>query len=105
MMIQWLDDTINDLHDIVYLCRQDIGKLKGVGYDVSLVDLAETKHTVLRQLRAQVNGDNLEDNQKMISRDRAFTNLVQITRYIRRYGKFVFRKEPEKAARYNVTYY
>lgn len=99
------DDTIQDLHDIAYLGKQDLTVFEPVNYDVTKFDQAETLSSELMILLARMNGEKHEDNELKTLRDKSYYYVKEVVDYIRKYGKYAFRNDPEKAKLYTSTYY
>lgn len=98
-------DTIQDLHDIAYKAKLDLSGFEKINYDVSLFDKADAYSNSLMLLLSRMNGEDREDSDTKLVRDKAYTNLKMLVDYIRRYGKYVFRDNPERAAAYTSQYH
>lgn len=97
-------DTIQDLHDLAYMGKKDIRPFNAINYDISLFDQADAMSNELMLLLGRMNGNADDDSQIKFLRDKAYTNLKTIVDYARRYGKYVFRNDPERSANYARAY-
>lgn len=98
-------DMIQDLMDLAVLGRQNPEPLQSINFDMSLLDEAENKAGEMADILAKANGAKDDDNEAKVLRDKAYTYLKKIVDEIRRYGKFVFRKDPDHAAKYASAYH
>ena len=99
------NDVIQDLHDIAYMGKQDLTVFTSFNYDVTLFDKAETTSSELMILLARKNGERNSDNEFKTLRDKCFYYVKEVVDYIRKYGKYAFRNDPEKARLYTSAYY
>ena len=99
------DDLIQDLHDIAYMGKQDVTVFEPISYDVTKFDKADSFSSELMILLARMNGEKHDDNEAKSLRDKCFNYVKEIVDYIRKYGKYAFRNDPEKAKLYTSAYY
>jgi len=97
-------DMIQDLMSLAVLGKENLEVLAQTNFDANLLDQAETEADEMADLLAMANGTKDEDNHAKITRDKAFTYLKGYVTEVRRYGKFVFRKNKEHAAKYASQY-
>ena len=55
-------------------------------------------------LLGRINSDGKDSAQKQL-RDKAFINLNELVHIVQRYGKYVFRSNPDKLKDYQRKYY
>ncbi len=95
-------DTIQDLHDLAYMGKQDPAAFEAINYSIEKFDQAEAYSNSLMLLLSKINGD--DDNDHKEFRDKAFMNLSNLVQYVQRYGKYVFRDDPERREDYQRKY-
>ncbi len=91
---------IQDLNDLGVIGRQSAEQLEAIGFDMSLlaraVEMSEKMATLLG--KSQVDRPEYREAKQM--RDRAFTYLKEAVDETREYGRFAFRKNPERVKGY-----
>lgn len=97
-------DMIQDLVDLSVLGKEQTELLQQTNFDATLLDQAETTADEMSELLARANGTKDENNKAKVLRDKAYTYLKGIVDEVRRYGKFIFRKDDEHAAKYASAY-
>lgn len=98
-------DMIQDLMDLSVLGKDHTDLLAKTGFEAAMLDQAETMADQMSVLLAKANGAKESNNESKIMRDKAYIFLKQLVDEVRRYGKFVYRKDPEHAAKYASAYY
>lgn len=97
-------DMIQDLMDYATLGHDNQALLEGVGFDLLLLDRAETLANSLSETLAYNNNDKNTSSELKNQRDRAFTYLYQAIQEVNRIGQFVFWRNPERKKGYVNTY-
>lgn len=97
-------DMIQDLMDLSVLGKEHTDLLEQTNFDSNLLVQAETMADEMAELLARANGTKDEDNKAKVLRDKAYTYLKGIVDEVRRYGKFVFRKDAGHVAKYASAY-
>lgn len=97
-------DTIEDMHVLAKIGRENPAPLEKIGFDLSLLDLADKKASELTQLRSSLNGKLYQSSEAIIKRGQIYTLARRDVEEVRRFGKFVFRNDPEHAKLYSSHY-
>ena len=97
-------DMVQDLSDLSVLGKANEGLLTGVGMDMGLLDVAETKSAEMAHLLALMNGERTDNSNAKIMRDRAFTLLKASVDEVRATGKYVFRNDPQRLKGFYSAY-
>jgi len=97
-------DMIQDLVDLSVLGKEQTELLNQTNFDATLLVRAETVADEISVILARANGTKDENNKAKVLRDKAYTYLKAIVDEVRRYGKFVFRKDEEHLAKYASEY-
>jgi hypothetical protein len=97
-------DMIQDLMNLSVLGKEHAELLQQTNFESSLLIQAETMADEMSELLARANGSKNEDNKAKVLRDKAYTYLRGIVNEVRRFGKFVFRKDADHAAKYASAY-
>ena len=98
-------DMIQDLSDLSVLGKANIEPLKNINLNLELLDQAAVLSEDMASLLAKANGQKLGDNNLKITRDKAYTYMKQAVDEIRRNGKYVFWRTPEREKGYVSKYY
>lgn len=97
-------DMIQDLMDLSVLGKEYTSFLQETHFDAALLDQAETVADEMSELLGRANGMRDSNQESKLMRDRAYTFLRELVSEVRRYGKFVFRKDEDHAAKYASEY-
>lgn len=97
-------DMIQDLMNLSVLGKDNIPLLQKINFDVALLDKAESMADEMADLLAKANGAKDEDKKAKVLRDKAYTYLKVVVDEVRRYGKFIFRKDENHVAKYASDY-
>lgn len=97
-------DMIQDLVTLTLLGKENTNLLNAINFDSSLLLKAESMADQMADLLGRANGTKNENNEAKTMRDKAYTHLKGLVDEVRRYGKFVFRKDKEHAAKYASEY-
>ena len=98
-------DMIQDLMDLSVLGKDHLEKLQETGFDAAMLDQAENMADQMSVLLARANGTKDSNSESKEIRDKAYSYLKELVSEVRRYGKFVFRKDEEHAAKYASAYH
>lgn len=98
-------DMIQDLSDLSVLGIANPEPLKKINLDMTLLDKAAVLSEEMASLLAKSNGQKLGDNNLKIIRDKAYMHMKQAVDEIRRHGKYVFWRTPEREKGYVSKYY
>ena len=97
-------DMIQDLSDISVLGNANTAELEAINFDLAQLDLAAQRADELAELLAKANGAQLENASAKDIRDRAYTHLKEAVDELRDFGKYVFRKDPNRYKGYISRY-
>ena len=97
-------DMIQDLSDISVLGKANPTPLEAINYDMTVLDQAETMSGDLADVLALANGSRMESSKAKETRDKAYTHLKETVDEVRDFGKYVFRKEPQRYQGYISRY-
>jgi len=97
-------DMIQDLMNLAVLGRENPEPLQSTNFEMSLLDKAENSSGEMADILAKANGAKEDDNKAKVLRDKAYTYLKGIVDEVRRYGKFIFRKDENHVAKYASAY-
>ncbi len=92
-------DMIQDLLELSVLAEKYPEPLTKIGYDTELTTKARTVSNHMRELLAQVNGSDATSAVKL-TRDKAFTLLINRISEICKVGKYVFWNDPDRLTVY-----
>lgn len=98
-------DMIQDLSNLSVLGTENITLLKQTKFDETLLPKAADTADNMGEILARATGDKAEDSEAKLLRDKAYTYLKQYVDEVRRYGKFVFRKNKTRLVGYRSQYY
>jgi len=98
-------DTIQDLHDMAILGKENAAPLIAINYDVTTLDTAADLAVNMSKVLARANDNREEISQLRINRDKAFTYLKQAVDTVRDYGKFVFWRDENKLKGYRSDFF
>lgn len=98
-------DMIQDLMNYATLGKDNVETLKTVGFDVKKLDQAAILSEELAEVLAYNNNDKQLSNELKEERDRAYTYLYHAVKEVRRVGKFVFWRTPERKKGYVSQYF
>lgn len=97
-------DTIQDMLNLSVLGKANTTQLEAINFDLTLLDKAAEDADKMSGLLGAVNGHMYVNDDTKITRDQAFTLLKPIVDEIRRYGRFVFRKDGDHVRAYSSKY-
>lgn len=97
-------DMIQDLSDISVLGKANLEELSAINFDLTLLDTAATRSGELADLLAKSNGSRLDNTKAKEMRDKAHTYLKEVVDEVRDFGKYVFRKDPQRFKGYISRY-
>jgi len=98
-------DTIQDLHDLAILGKENTAPLIAVNYDVTTLDAAADLAVKMSRSLAEAKDNREQINELKITRDKAFTHLKRAVDEVRNYGKFAFWRNDDKLKGYRSEYY
>jgi len=98
-------DTIQDLHDLAILGKENSAPLIAVNYDVTTLDAAADLAVKMSRSLAEAKDNREQINELKITRDKAFTHLKRAVDEVRNYGKFAFWRNDDKLKGYRSEYY
>lgn len=97
-------DMIQDLANLAVLGNENLSLLTATSFDPSLLATAADTSDTLAEILARATGDKAENSEAKTLRDKAYTYLKLQADEVRRYGKFVFRKDKDRLAGYIQHY-
>jgi len=97
-------DAVQDMANLSVLGKANLAPLEAIRFDVSLVDKAAEDADKMAGLLGAVNGHMYVNDETKVIRDQSFTLLKRVVDEIRKYGRFVFRKDEEHAKAYTSKY-
>ena len=97
-------DAVQDMANLSVLGKANLEPLVAINYDVTLVDKAAEEADKMGGLLGAVNGHMYVDDEIKVIRDKSYTLLKGVVDEIRKYGRFVFRKNPDHAKSYSSKY-
>jgi len=92
-------DMIQDLSDLALLARENSALVEAIGGDPELVAQAEAQAGVLARLLAAARSEGTTSEAKEL-RDRAYVLVKQAVDEVRAGGRYIHRKDPDRAAGY-----
>lgn len=95
---------IQNLNDLSVLGRSNRELLRKIGFDFTLLDLAEQKSDELYTKKGAASWDGKDYLEAKKIRDQAYTHLKEAVDYIRKHGKYVFWKNPARLKGYRSDY-
>lgn len=98
-------DMIQDLSDLAALGKANTAALKAKNIDLTLLDKAEKLSGEMAKLLAEANGQKMQDNNLLITRNKAYTFMKKAIDEIRRNGQYAFWKNPQRQKGYISQYY
>lgn len=98
-------DMIQDLSDLAALGKANTDALAAKSIDLSLLDKAEKLSSEMARLLAEANGQKMQDNNLLITRNKAYTFMKKAVDEIRRNGQYAFWKNPQRQKGYISQYY
>lgn len=98
-------DMIQDLSDLAALGKANADALKAKSIDLSLLDKAEKLSSEMAKLLAEANGQKMQDNNLLITRNKAYTFMKKAVDEIRRNGQYAFWRNPQRYKGYISQYY
>lgn len=98
-------DMIQDLTNLSLLGQDNLPLLKKTKFDETLLPKAITVSDTMADILARATGDKAENSEAKTLRDKAYTYLRQRVDEVRRYGKFIFRKDKDRLVGYRSQYY
>lgn len=97
-------DMIQDLMSLSVLGKDNTSLLSTTNFDLTLLDKAETVADNMANILGKATGTRDDSSPAKLIRDKAYTHLKKYVDQVRRYGKFVFRNDPDHAAKYASEY-
>ncbi len=97
-------DMIQDLVELAVLGEKNPQPLALINFDTTLQEKARTTSHDLSELLAASNGSREDSSANKISRDKAYTLLIEDMRQIREIGQYVFWRTPERKEKYVNSY-
>lgn len=97
-------DTIQDMVNLSVLGKANLAPLEAINFDATLLDKAAEDADKMSGLLGAVNGHMYVNDETKMIRDQAFTILKPVVDEIRRYGRFVFRKNVNHVRAYSSKY-
>lgn len=94
-------DAIQDMANLSVLGKANIAPLEAINFDLTQLDVAAEAADRMGGLLGAVNGHMYVEDEIKVIRDQAFTLTKQVVDEIRNYGRFVFRKDPERVKSYS----
>jgi hypothetical protein len=98
-------DMIQDLSDLAALGKANTAPLKAKNIDLTLLDKAEKLSGEMAKLLAEANGKKMQDNNLLITRNKAYTFMKKAIDEIRRNGQYAFWKNPQRYKGYISIYH
>ena len=98
-------DMIQDLANLAMLGKDNAQVLAAVGFDLALLDLAESKSSQLANLLAQSNGERMSTSELKTTRDKAYAYLKQAVDEVRHHGQYVFWRNEDRLKGYVSKYH
>jgi hypothetical protein len=86
------------------LGRSNRELLRKIGFDFTLLDLAEQKSDELATKKAEASFYSEDYLETKKIRDQAYTHLKEAVDYIRKCGKYVFLRNPDRLKGYRSEY-
>ena len=99
------DDLIQDLSDLSVLGKENPEPLTAMGFDLTLLDKAETESDTKASLLAEANGDKASQNESKVLRDKAYTHLKELADEVREAGKYLFWDNKTRYKGYTNSYW
>jgi hypothetical protein len=97
-------DAVQDMANLSVLGKANLAPLEAISFDVTLVDKAADEADKMAGLLGAVNGHMYVDDEIKVIRDKSYTLLKRVVDEIRKYGRFVFRKDADHASSYSSKY-
>lgn len=97
-------DMIQDLADLAELGKKHKKKLQSIGIDTGLIDEARSQSFRLAGLPAKVKGSGMESAPNLKARNTAYYHLKEAVDEIRRVGRYVYWKNPDRLKGYSSQY-
>ncbi len=98
------EDMIQDLVELSVLGKDHKAELTAINFDHTQLDTADRLAEEMRNLLAQVNGEDTKKEEKTI-RDQAYTLLKETVDKVRKAGRYALRKQPERVKGYGSSYF
>jgi hypothetical protein len=95
---------IQGLNDLSVLGRSNRELLRKIGFDFTLLDLAEQKSDELATKKAEASFYSEDYLETKKIRHQAYTHLKEAVDYIRKCGKYVFLRNPDRLKGYRSEY-
>lgn len=99
------DDLVQDLSDLSVLGKENPDPLTAMGFDLALLDTAESESDTKATLLAEANGDKAIQNESKVIRDKAYTHLKELSDEIREAGKYLFFNDKTRYKGYTLSYW
>jgi len=96
--------VIQGLNNLSVLGLSNQQPLMAIRFDLALLNQAADMSDQMGGIYARANGARRVGNRDILLRDKAFTMLKEVVDEVRSFGKFVFRKQPEKYRSYTSKY-
>jgi len=97
-------NMIQDLSDISVLGKANTKELTAINFDLAILETAAQRADELAELLARAKGARYESMKVKDMRDRAYTYLKEVGDEVRAYGKYAFRKDPQRFQGYISRY-
>lgn len=97
-------DAVQDMANLSVLGKANLAPLEAINFDVTLIDKAAEEADKMGGLLGAVNGHMYVDDEIKVIRDKSYTLLKSVVDEIRKYGRFVFRKDADHARSYSSKY-
>jgi hypothetical protein len=97
-------DMIQNLSDLSEFGFKHKTRLKEVGIDLNLLSEARDKSFEFANLLSEVNNEGKESSPSREARDKAYSQLKEVVKEIRRVGKYVFWKDDFRRRGYVSNY-
>ncbi|MCY1719373.1 hypothetical protein OU798_03415 [Prolixibacteraceae bacterium Z1-6] len=98
-------DMIQDLNDVKVLGQKNPDPLTEITFDMNMLTSAGTMSDQLAGIRAEANGERMEQSESRVIRDKAYMYMKELVDEIRAAGKYLFWKDPERLKGYSSQYW
>lgn len=97
-------DMIQDLSSAAVLAQKYPDPLTAINFDFSLTETADALSGTMASLRALANGEKLQENETLATRNKMYTLLKETIDEIRDCGKYVFWRNTKRVVGYSSKY-
>lgn len=98
-------DMIQDLNDVKVLGQKNPEPLTSISFDMDMLTQAGTASDHLAGIRAEANGERLEQSESRVIRDKAYMYMKELVDEIRAAGKYLFWKDQQRLKGYSSQYW